>query len=66
MNENVYLPEGYRLGSPENRMYVSSLAGLERAMTEGAICEAPAVMCSGADMSLRVDLGGPLIIKKKK
>ncbi len=65
MNENVYLPEGYRLGSPENRMYVSSLSGLERAMAEGVICEAPAVMCDSSDFSLRVDLGGVVGIIEK-
>lgn len=66
MNNSVYLPEGYRLGSPENRMYTSSLSGLERAMTEGVICEAPAVMCDSTDFSLRVDLGGAVGVIEKK
>lgn len=65
MNSSVYLPEGYRLGSPENRMYTSSLAGLERAMADGAICEAPAVMCDSNDFSLRVDLGGVIGVIEK-
>ncbi len=41
----------------ENRAYISSLSGLERAMRTGAVCEAPAVMCDSRDFSLRVDLG---------
>ena len=42
----------------KNRSYVSSLAGLERAMTTDAICEAPAIMCDSENYDLRVDLGG--------
>ncbi len=59
-NVNVnerYLPEGYRIGTPENRAYISSISGLERAMATGAVCEAPAVMCDSGDFSLKIDLG---------
>lgn len=42
---------------PENREYVSSQAGLERAMREGRIIEAPALMCD-EDMNLTFDLHG--------
>lgn len=67
MNVNEkYLPEGYRIGSAENRAYVSSVAGLERAMAVGAVCEAPAVMCDSADFSLRVDLGGAVGIIRRE
>ena len=55
MNKN-YLPEGILYHTPENREFISSLAGLERAMSLGKILEAPAVMCDG-DMNLYIDLG---------
>ena len=58
MNNEKYPPEGYRIGTAENRAYTGSLSGLERAMETGAICEAPAVMCDSEDYSLRVELGG--------
>lgn len=57
MAENVYAPEGMLLNLPENREYISSLAGLERAMTEGKILEGIALVCD-SDMDLHVDLGG--------
>lgn len=67
MNKNEkYLPEGYRLGTSENRAYISSLSGLEKAMITGAICEAPAIMCDSGDLSLRVELGGAVGIIKKE
>ncbi len=62
----AYLPEGYRAGSAENRAYVSSAAGLLRAMETGAICEAPAVMCDSGDYSLRVELGGAVGIIRRE
>lgn len=52
----VYLPEGLLYGTAENREYISSVSGLERAMHEGKILEAPAAM-SDSDMNLYVDLG---------
>ena len=64
--EDKYLPEGYRAGSAENRAYISSAAGLQRAMETGAICEAPAVMCDSGDYSLRVDLGGVIGIIRRE
>lgn len=51
-----YLPEGLLYGTAQNREYISSAAGLERAMREGKILEAPAAMCD-SDMNLYVDLG---------
>lgn len=56
MNEK-YLPEGLLYGTLQNREYISSLSGLDRAMREGRTLEALAAMCDG-DMNLYVDLGG--------
>lgn len=53
---NQYQPEGILYGTPQNREYISSLAGLERAMQQGKILEAPAVMCD-SEMNLCIDLG---------
>ena len=54
---NCYLPEGYRIGTAENREYLSSLSGLERAMHEGKILEATVLLCDSS-MRLHVDLQG--------
>jgi len=56
-NENRYQPEGLLIYTPENREYLSSLQGLERAMQIGKILEANVLMC---DMGSRllVDLMG--------
>lgn len=56
-NENVYTPEGTRIGTAGNREYTASLAGLERAMQTGRILEGMAVVCDGS-LCLQVDLGG--------
>lgn len=52
-----YMPEGMNLHTPENRAYLSSAAGLERAMANGAILESVALLCDG-DLRLHFDLGG--------
>lgn len=52
-----YLPEGCIISSSENREYISSQQGLERAMAEGRILEAVALMCD-ADLNITVDLFG--------
>ncbi|MBR4295427.1 MAG: S1 RNA-binding domain-containing protein [Clostridia bacterium] len=57
MAVNNYMPEGMRMGTSENREYISSLAGLERAMSQGKILESTALICDG-DMNLHVDLYG--------
>ncbi len=54
MNEQ-YQPEGSRIATEENRAYLSSLAGLERAMNQGVIIEAIATLCDSR-MCLHVDL----------
>ena len=56
MNQ-LYSPEGVLLRRQENREYISSLAGLERAMNEGKILESTALLCD-SEMRLHVDLGG--------
>ncbi|MBE6577667.1 MAG: S1 RNA-binding domain-containing protein [Ruminococcaceae bacterium] len=54
---NSYRPEGYLFGTRENRDYISSKAGLERAMDEGRILEASVMLCDSR-MRLHVDLYG--------
>ena len=56
MNHSYY-PEGYLLGSAENREYLTSFSGLERAMHEGRILESTVLLCDSA-MRLHVDLYG--------
>ncbi len=60
MTQNLYLPEGSLLHTDENRDCISSLEGLERAMNEGRILEAPAVCCSSS-LKLGVELGDSLL-----
>ena len=55
MITDIYRPEGALLESAQNRDYLSSLAGLERAMSRGAIIEGIATLCD-EDMRLHVDL----------
>lgn len=57
MEINSYGPEGTRIGTPENREYISSLDGLERALSKGKILEATALVCD-SDLNLHVDLYG--------
>ena len=54
--EKVYVPEGGLIDGRENRGYLSSMAGLERAMHTGAIIEGLAVRCD-EELRLFVDLG---------
>ena len=54
---NSYKPEGALFGTRENREYISSRSGLERAMSEGKILEATALLCDSR-MRLHVDLYG--------
>lgn len=53
---NIYRPEGALISTFQNRDYISSLSGLERAMTEGKILESTVLFCDSA-MRLHVDLG---------
>jgi small subunit ribosomal protein S1 len=56
MEKRMYYPEGMKLEKAENKEYLSSLAGLERAKQEGVILEGMAILCNNA-MSLYVELG---------
>ena len=53
---NVYKPEGMKLTTTENKDYLSSVSGLERAMHDGVILEAIVTLCD-EDLKLHVDLG---------
>ena len=57
---NRYTPEGSRIGTTQNREYVSSLAGLERALDKQAILEAPAILCDH-NFNLHISLGGGIL-----
>ena len=52
-----YQPEGQLILGAENRDYISSLQGLEKAMLTGKILEARATLCDNFQ-NLTVDLGG--------
>lgn len=54
---NRYKPEGLLYPTPENREYILSPLGLERALAEGRILEAPVILCD-SDMRLHIDLYG--------
>lgn len=54
---NCYAPEGILSSTSENREYISSIAGLERAKSEGRILEATVMLCDSF-MRLHVDLYG--------
>jgi len=61
---NIYLPEGYLLSTHENREYISSLQGLEKAMNNGKILEATVMRCD-SNLTLYIDLFGVRGIIKK-
>ena len=52
----TFLPEGLLYGTKQNHEYISSISGLEKALHDGKIIEAPAAMCDG-EMNLYIDLG---------
>ena len=52
-----YLPEGERIREADNREYLSSPAGLQRAMNEGKILESTVLLCDNA-LRLHLELGG--------
>ena len=55
--QNSYKPEGLLYSTAENREYITSIQGLERAMADGKILEAPVTLCD-SEMCLHVDLYG--------
>lgn len=58
MSSNKYLPEGSLIGTYENREYLSSLNGLERARMEGTILEGIVTRCDGDSLTMHIDLYG--------
>lgn len=56
---NFYKPEGSLIASIQNREYLASRKGLEKAMAQGVILEDTALLCDG-DMNLHIDLHGIL------
>lgn len=54
---NLYKPEGILLQSPQNREFISSAAGLERAFTQNKILESSVLLCDES-FNLHVDLYG--------
>ena len=54
---NRYKPEGLLYPTQENREYLLSPLGLERALNDGRILEAPVLLCDN-DMRLHIDLYG--------
>lgn len=58
MLQNKYLPEGSLIGTSENREYISSLHGLERARAEGKILEGVVAFCDSESYTMHIDLYG--------
>jgi len=54
---STYQPEGQLINTVENREYISSLQGLEKAMISDKILEARAILCDNFQ-NLTVDLNG--------
>ncbi len=54
---NEYKPEGSLIKTAKNYEYISSRAGLEKALERQVILEAPVVLCDH-NLDLHVDLGG--------
>lgn len=55
MQDAIFMPEGFLINTPENIQAVSSLQGLERAMSYSQILEGRAVLCD-ADHNLIIEL----------
>ena len=51
---NQYLPEGALMVSEKNSEFISSVTGLERALEEQAIIEAPVILCD-RDFNLHIE-----------
>ena len=57
MFKSHFMPEGSKIHTTENTSYISSLAGIERAMREGKILESNVIMCD-EELNLHVNLFG--------
>lgn len=55
---NKYLPEGSLIGTSENKEYISTLQGLERARAEGKILEGVVALCDSDTYTMHIDLYG--------
>ena len=55
---NKYLPEGGLILTAENKEYIRSLQGLERARAEGKILEGIVTRCDSQTLTLHLDLYG--------
>ena len=55
---NKYLPEGSLILTSENKEYIRTLQGLEKARTEGKILEGIVTKCDSQTLTLHVDLYG--------
>ncbi|MBQ7353840.1 MAG: S1 RNA-binding domain-containing protein [Clostridia bacterium] len=62
---NKYMIEGSLIGTAENREYISSPSGLERAKSEDRILEGIVKMCDSESLDLYVDLKGAIGIIPK-
>ncbi|MBQ8164144.1 MAG: 30S ribosomal protein S1 [Clostridia bacterium] len=58
MTTNKYAPEGTLIATAENREYISSVYGLERARLEEKILEGVVDKCDNETYTLHVDLNG--------
>lgn len=56
MKQNVYLPEGRIINSPEVKLATASLDGLERALIDGTVLEGICTLCD-TERNLHVRLG---------
>ena len=54
---NKYTPEGAEIGTVQNREYISSLQGLEKALEKQLILEGCAILCDHS-FNLHISLGG--------
>ena len=57
---DIFMPEGYYIGTRANSEYVSSLEGLVRAKEQGTVLEGRALVCD-SEHNLTVELGGGLV-----
>ena len=58
MWNDKYLYEGRIISTRENREYISSVVGLERAKQEGKILEGVVKMCDSETLEMHIDLNG--------
>lgn len=57
LHMNSYKPEGSRIATLQNREYISSAQGIEKALEKQVILEAPAILCDH-NLNLHISLGG--------